>query len=69
MQKTVFYEKRPSGSKFWGQPLKYCMSQKMWDAIIEDCPKNISQDQYVINTINEQFGLLGHVVEINIIED
>ena len=66
-KKSLYVE--DSKVEYWGKPLKYVMPQKMFDAMTEECPKGTSPDQYVIQTLNESYGLLGHVTEISITEE
>jgi hypothetical protein len=54
---------------YWGKPLKYVMSQTMFNAMAEDCPKGMNPDQYILQCINETYGLLGHVTELSITEE
>lgn len=50
--------------QFWGRELEYVMNQGMFDSIAEDVKGD--RNQFVLDYINQTFGLLGHVTTITI---
>lgn len=46
--------------------LEYTMSSRMYDCLCECAPSNVNTKEWVINYINETFGLLGTVTEIHL---
>jgi hypothetical protein len=50
----------------WGRELEYVMPRGMYEDLREQAPKNVNAKDWVIDYVNETFGLLGTVTEIRI---
>lgn len=50
----------------WGRELEYVMPRGMYEALRDEAPKNVNAKDWVIDYINDTFGLLGTVTEIRI---
>lgn len=50
----------------WGRELEYVMPRGMYEDLREQAPKNVNAKDWVMDYINETFGLLGTVTEIRI---
>ena len=50
----------------WGRELEYVMSRGMYEDLREQAPKNVNAKDWVMDYINDTFGLLGTVTEIRI---
>ena len=51
---------------FWGRELEYVMPRGMYEDLREQAPKNVNAKDWVMDYVNETFGLLGTVTEIRI---
>lgn len=50
----------------WGRPLEYVMPKAMYEALREEAPGNVNVKDWIINYINETYGLWGNVVELRV---
>lgn len=50
----------------WGRELEYIMPRGMYEDLRNQAPKNVNAKDWVIDYINDTFGLLGTVTEIRI---
>ena len=50
----------------WGRELEYVMPRGMYEDLREQAPKNVNAKVWVMDYVNETFGLLGTVTEIRI---
>lgn len=50
----------------WGRELEYIMPRGMYEDLREQAPKNVNAKDWVMDYVNETFGLLGTVTEIRI---
>lgn len=50
----------------WGRELEYIMPRGMYEDLRDQAPKNVNAKDWVIDYINDTFGLLGTVTEIRI---
>lgn len=50
----------------WGKSLEYVMPRNMYESLRNEAPKNVNAKDWVIEYVNETFGLLGTVTEIRI---
>lgn len=50
----------------WGRELEYVMPRGMYEDLREQAPKNVNAKDWVMDYVNETFGLLGTVTEIRI---
>lgn len=50
----------------WGRELEYVMPRGMYEDLREQAPKNVNAKDWVMDYINDTFGLLGTVTEIRI---
>lgn len=50
----------------WGRELEYVMPRGMYEDLRNQAPKNVNAKDWVIDYINDTFGLLGTVTEIRI---
>lgn len=50
----------------WGRELEYVMSRGMYEDLRDQAPKNVNAKDWVMDYINDTFGLLGTVTEIRI---
>ena len=50
----------------WGRELEYVMPRGMYEDLRNQAPKNVNTKDWVIDYVNETFGLLGTVTEIRI---
>lgn len=50
----------------WGRELEYVMPRGMYEDLRNQAPKNVNAKDWVIDYVNETFGLLGTVTEIRI---
>lgn len=50
----------------WGRELEYVMPRGMYEDLRSQAPKNVNAKDWVIDYVNETFGLLGTVTEIRI---
>jgi hypothetical protein len=53
--------------QFFGQELEYVTTKGFFDNLVAECKGDVNQ--YALDTINETFGLLGHVTTITFIGD
>lgn len=51
---------------FWGRELEYVMPQGMYDSLAAEAPKNVNPRDWVIDYINQTYGLLGTVTTLHI---
>ena len=47
-----------------GRELEYLMSRDMYEALREEAPKNVNAKDWIIEYVNEDFGLLGTVTTL-----
>jgi hypothetical protein len=50
----------------WGRELEYVMPRGMYEDLRNQAPSNVNAKDWVIDYVNETFGLLGTVTEIRI---
>lgn len=50
----------------WGRELEYVMPRGMYEDLRDQAPKNVNAKDWVMDYINDTFGLLGTVTEIRI---
>ena len=50
----------------WGRELESVMPRGMYEDLREQAPKNVNAKDWVMDYVNETFGLLGTVTEIRI---
>lgn len=50
----------------WGRELEYIMPRGMYEDLRNQAPKNVNAKDWVIDYINDTFGLLGTATEIRI---
>ena len=50
----------------WGRELEYVMPRGMYEDLREQAPKNVNAKDWVMDYVNETFGLLGTGTEIRI---
>ena len=50
----------------WGRELEYVMPRGMYEDLRNLAPKNVNAKDWVIDYVNETFGLLGTVTELRI---
>lgn len=50
----------------WGRELEYVMPRGMYEDLRNQAPKNVNAKDWVMDYVNETFGLLGTVTEIRI---
>lgn len=50
----------------WGRELEYVMPRGMYEDLREQAPKNVNAKDWVMDYVNDTFGLLGTVTEIRI---
>lgn len=50
----------------WGRELEYVMPRGMYEDLREQAPKNVNAKDWIMDYVNETFGLLGTVTEIRI---
>lgn len=50
----------------WGRELEYVIPRGMYEDLRNQAPKNVNAKDWVIDYINDTFGLLGTVTEIRI---
>lgn len=50
----------------WGRELEYIMPRGMYEDLRDQAPKNVNAKDWVMDYINDTFGLLGTVTEIRI---
>ena len=50
----------------WGKELEYVMPRGMYEDLRKQAPSNVNAKDWVINYINDTFGLLGTVTTIRI---
>ena len=50
----------------WGRELEYVMPRGMYEDLRDQAPKNVNAKDWVMDYVNETFGLLGTVTEIRI---
>ena len=50
----------------WGRELEYIMPRGMYEMLRNEAPNNVNAKDWVIDYINDAFGLLGTVTEIRI---
>lgn len=50
----------------WGRELEYVMPRGMYEDLRNQAPSNVNAKDWVMDYVNETFGLLGTVTEIRI---
>lgn len=50
----------------WGRELEYVMPRGMYEDLRNQAPQNVNAKDWVIEYVNETFGLLGTVTEIRV---
>lgn len=50
----------------WGRELEYIMPRAMYENLRDEAPKGIDPKKWIMNYINDTFGLLGTVTEIRV---
>lgn len=56
----------PVRKQIWGRELEYVMPQGMYDNLCAEAPSNVNKRDWVMNYINETYGLLGTVTVLHI---
>ena len=56
----------PIKKQIWGRDLDYIMPKEMFDNICSEAPSNVNKRDWVMNYINETYGLLGTVTSIHV---
>lgn len=50
----------------WGRELEYVMPRGMYEDLRNQAPQNVNAKDWVMEYVNETFGLLGTVTEIRV---
>lgn len=52
--------------QIWGRELEYIMPRMMYDDLVSEAPKNVNTRDWVMQYINDTYGLLGTVTVLHI---
>lgn len=66
MAKNKVRSNMPLKKQIWGRELEYIMPEGMYRSLCAEAPGNVNKRDWVINYINETYGLLGTVTTLHI---